>query len=69
MRLMFHHLDANSDGILSEEELYQIEHDKVCQTWHLENGKLEASLNYHTMMWMATFSLSITENGKSMATP
>ncbi|CAG9807363.1 unnamed protein product [Chironomus riparius] len=28
VRLMFHHLDANSDGILSEQELYQIEHDK-----------------------------------------
>lgn len=41
---MFHHLDANSDGILSEEELYQIEHDKVWQIIKLF-GKLEASLN------------------------
>lgn len=43
---MFHHLDANSDGILSEEELYQIEHDKVWQIKLFGKiGKLEASLN------------------------
>lgn len=39
VRLMFHHLDANSDGILSEQELYQIEHDKVRRHPELENWK------------------------------